>query len=319
MTTARKTTILALLALLSFAALGSTAVAAKNNKDAVKKGVKWIRGAGLSQFPGTGFQSDTLSALVAAKKAGAYVPTSSRERFLKAVREDANSYAQTAGSAAKVMMAAVAGGENPRCFGPSGERTDFYDVLMSEYHSSRGQFGTSAFDHALALIALKASHIKVPSKAVKFAKSRRGKYGWGFALSKKGGDDVESTALMIEGLRAAGVKKSDGSLKAAMRWITYQRNTDGGYNPTTAKTPGETQADTTAYAIRAADSMGAYSSLMKRAKRALRALQQNSGAFRAQPSANSDFHGIATGNAVLALAGGHYPVVVRKTTPAPCS
>lgn len=307
---------LAIAALLVCAAVAS---AASTDKAAVKKGVHWMRGAGMSQFPGTGFQSDALSALIAAKRNGVKVTNAQRDRFVKAISEDANSYADSAGSAAKVILAAVAGGQNPRCFGPSGEKTDFYDVLYSEYNEGRGQFGKTAFDQALAMLALKAAHAKVPSKAVKFAKSRRGTYGWGFALSKKGGDDVESTALMIEGLRAAGVSKKDSALKSAMKWITFQRNTDGGYNPTTAKVTGETQADTTSYAIRAGDAMGAYSSLMKKAKRALRALQQNNGSFRSQPSANSEFHGISTSNAVLALSGRHYPVVTRKTSAKPCS
>ncbi len=295
------------------------AASAKSNKTAVKKGAHWIRAAGLGQFPGTGFKADTLSSLMAAKKIGVSVPLKSRERFLKAVRDDANSYAATAGSTAKVVIAAVAGGENPRCFGPSGEKSDFMDALLSEYKSSTGQFGKTAFDHGFALIAFKAAHVKPPSKAVKFAKSRRGKYGWGFGLVKKGGDDVESTAVMIQGLRAAGVSKKDSSLRAAMRWITYQRNTDGGYNPTVSKTPGETQADTTSYAIEAGDAMGMYSSLMNKAKRALRALQQSNGSFRSAPSANSDFHGISTGNAVLALSGQHFPVVARRTTPKDCT
>lgn len=300
-------------------ALASIASAATTDKAAVKKGVHWMRGAGLSQFPGTGFQSDALSALMAAKRSGNKVTNAQRERFVKAIRDEANSYASTAGSTGKVILAAVAGGENPRCFGPTGERTDFYDVLYSEYNASRGQFGKSAFDQAFAMLALKAAHAKIPSKAVKFTKSRRGKFGWGFALSKTAGDDVESTAMVIQGLRAAGVSKKDGALRAAMRWITFQRNTDGGYNPTTAKVSGETQADTTAYAILAGDSLGAYGSLMKKAKRALRALQQNNGSFRSAPSANSEFHGISTSNAVLALSGQHFPVVVRKTAAKPCS
>lgn len=300
-------------------ALAAVASAATTDKAAVKKGVHWMRGAGMSQFPETGFQADALSALIAAKRNGVKVTNAQRERFLKPIRNDANSYAVSAGSAAKVVLAAVAGGENPRCFGPIGEKTDFLDVLDAEYNQGRGQFGKTAFDQALAMLALKAAHQKIPSKAVKFAKSRRGSYGWGFALSKKGGDDVESTAILIQGLRAAGVSKKDGALRAALKWITYQRNTDGGYNPTTAKVAGETQADTTAYAIQAADSVGAYRAIMKKAKRALRALQQRNGSFRSQPSANSEFHGISTSNAVLALSGRHLPVVVRKTAAKPCS
>lgn len=310
--------ILLVAALTCLAVTAQVSAAARTDKAAVKKGVHWIRTAKLKQFPGTGFRSDALSALVAARRNGVSVSAAARERMLKAVRDEANSYAGTAGEAAKVILAAVAGGENPRCFGPSGERTDFLDVLESEYDAKTGRYGRTAFDHGLAMTALRAAHAKVPAKAVAFARSRRGQFGWGFGLVKSGGDDVESTAVMIEGLRAAGVRKGDRGLRSALRWITYQRNTDGGYNPKTSTIPGETQADTTAYAIRAADSMGMYVALMRRAKRALRALQQKNGAFRSQPSADSDFAGIATTNAVLALTGRHLPVVVRRKAAERC-
>jgi hypothetical protein len=315
----RRTLQVALLAIAALLIAAPIASAASTNAAAVKKGVSWMRKAPLTQFPGSGFRSDALFALTAARRSGAAVPFSSRERFLHSIQADANSYAGSAGATAKVILAAVAGSQNPRCFGPAGERSDFLDALNSQYSSKTGRFGGTAFDHGLALAALKAAHARVPAKAIKFAKSRRGKFGWGFGLVAKGGDDVESTAVMIQGLRAAGVSRRDKGLRAAMRWITYQRNVDGGYNPATSKLAGETQADTTAYAIEAADSMRSDRQLMKRAKRALRALQETNGAFRSQPSANSDFKGIATSNAVLALSGRHIPVVVRRTTARPCS
>jgi hypothetical protein len=303
-------------ALLAFAPLAS---AASTDKAAVKKGVAWIRKAPLAQFPGSGFRVDALLALTAAKRSGASVPASSRERFLNSIRADANSYAGSAGATAKVIMAAVAQGQNPRCFGPVGERSDFVDALRSTYNSKTGRYGSSAFDHGFALAALKAAHVSVPRKAIKFARERRGKFGWGFGMVAKNGDDVESTAVMIQGMRAAGVSRNDKGLRAAMRWITYQRNTDGGYNPNTSAVAGETQADTTAYAIQAADAMRSHSSTMRRARRALRALQGRTGSFRSQPSAESEFRGIATSNAVLALSGRHLPVATRRTGARPCS
>jgi hypothetical protein len=317
MNTLVKTTLtLALVAALC--CMAAATAGARTNKDAVKKGVHWMRAAGLTQYPGTGFQADALSALVAGKRAGASVPAKSRQRFLSAITNSANSYASSAGSSAKVMLAAVAGGQNPRCFGPSGEKTDFYDALMSDYDSSTGQFGKSAFDQALAMLALRAAHAKVPSKAVKFARKARGQFGWGFAMRASGGDDIDSTTIMIQGMRAAGVSRKDGGLKSAMKWVVFQRNADGGYNPATSKTPGETQADSTAYAVMAGGAMGMYSRQMARARRALRALQQGNGAFRSQPSSNSEFHGISTANAVLALSGRHFPVVVRSKSASAC-
>jgi hypothetical protein len=289
-------------------ALSCAAVAqAKTNKQAVSKGVTWIGKARMSQFPGTGFQADTISALAAARKIGVSGTKTRTERFRKLVETDASSYAGSAGASGKLILAAVASGADPRCFGPKNDKSDLYLILKSNYNESTGQYGRTAFDQGLAMVALKAAHQKVPSKAVSFVKKRRGKFGWNFAMSAKAGDDVESTALIIEGMRAAGVSKKSSILRAGYRWITFQRNADGAYNPDVPQ--GETQADTTAYAIRAADALGIDN---KKAKRALRALQTNAGAFRSTPTAEGDFKGIATANAVLALAGGHYPVVARS-------
>jgi hypothetical protein len=299
-------------ALLAGAAVAQAA--ASSNKTAVKNGVSWIRKSGLSQFPGdgTGFKSDTISALAAAKKLGISVPKSTTDKFIESVESDATNYAGTAGATSKLILAAVATGKNPKCFGTGG-KSNLLNILKSNYDSSTGQYGETSFDHALALLALKAAHEKVPPKAVKFAKSRRGKYGWNFTLKESAGDDVESSALMIEALRAAGVSKSDGALKSAYKWITYQRNVDGGYNPDLPQ--GETQADTTSYAIRAADSLGKDN---KDAKRALRALQKRGGSFRSSPSAAGSYPTISTTNAVLALSGQHFPVVVRSKAANSC-
>lgn len=280
------------------------------NKTAVKKGATWIRKSRMSNFPGTGFQADTVSALVAARRAGASVKSSTVQRFVDEIKKETSNYAQTAGPTGKLILAVVASGNDPKCFGPVGERSNLVAILKADYNDKSGQFGSTVYDHALAILGLKAAHERIPSKAVKFAKQRRGKYGWNFAMSASSGDEVESTGIMIEALRAAGVKKSDGGLKAAYKWITYQRNADGGYNPDTEN--GATQADTTAYAIRAADALGKTGGLTKKSKSALRALQQRNGAIRSMEATQGDFMGISTANGVLALSGQHYPVVVRS-------
>jgi hypothetical protein len=306
---------IALVAILSLALAVAVAQAA-TNKSATKKGGKWISHASLNSFPGQGFRADAISALVASRKSGSGVKRSATDRFVADLKANAADYTVTAGATGKVILGAVAAGENPRCFGDSAaNRFDLYALLQS-YYSSSGQYGETAFDHALAMLALKAAHQKIPAKAVSFAKKQRGARGWSFSLSSSRGDDVESTALMIEALRAAGVKKSNKSLQSAFKWITFQRNSDSGYNPDGSG--GVTQANTTAYAIRAADALGKN---LSKTKRALRALQKSSGAFRTAPppTVESKFAGIATSDAVIALSGRHYPVVSRSKAGTPCS
>lgn len=313
-------------ALVALAAGAVVADAASTNKAAVKGAVKYMGNAGLSQWPGTGFKADAVSALASAKKSHYSVPSKTRERFIDAVEKDANDYlgsagpntAAQAGRAGKLILAATAAGKNPRCFGPPSaankDRLDLVRAATDNYNSGKGQYGKTAFDHALAMLALKAAHEKIPSKAVKFARERRGKFGWNYALAKNSGDDIESTSLMIQALRAAGVSRKDGGLKSAYKWITYQRNTFGGYDPDVPA--GPTQADATAYAIMAADSLGLGSA---KAENALRKLQKGTGPFRTTEAADGTAgFGIATNNAVLALSGGHYPVTVRSKKGVPC-
>lgn len=278
---------------------------ASTNASAVKRGVAFIARSKLSAFE-FGFKADAISALVAARKSGATVKSSSITRLADALQDDAAGYATSAGAAGKVMLGAVAAGRNPRNFGSDqGGRIDVYAVINLYY--SKGRYGSTAYDQAFAMLGLAAGHEPVPKAAISFAKQRRGKHGWGFSLSGGAGDDVQSTALMIQALRAAGVKRSDNALQSAYKWIRFQRNINGGYNQD--GNGGETNANATALVIQAADALGKDAN---DAKRALRALQLKNGAFRLTPTADAGSKLLATMDPVLALAGRHYPVVMRS-------
>ncbi|MGH2905949.1 MAG: hypothetical protein ACRDKI_04180 [Solirubrobacterales bacterium] len=315
--------VIALAAVLALAI--STAVAqASSSSGSTKKGASWIAKTtkkSLREFPGQGFRADAVSALAAARKSGAGTKKSADDALVKSISDGATDYATSAGASAKLALAAVASGSNPQCFGG----IDLFAQIDSFYElpgRSKGQYGTTAFDQALAMLALKAMHHKVPSAAVKFVRTHRGANGWNFALSTSKGDDTESTGLLIEAMRAAGVSKSNKSLKAAFKWMFNQQNSQGGYNPTDPTNSGApTQANTTAYAIRAGDVMGKN---LKKAKAALRALQNKQGWFRNDSSSalapgQTVGKGIATSDSVIALSGLHYPVSVRKSVAKSCA
>lgn len=286
---------------------------AASNKSTVKKATTWMNKAKMSSFASTGFRADAVSAFAAARQIGAGGKRSADDRYLKEIENDAANFALTSGATGKLILAAVAGGKNPQCFGPANEKTDLVKQLES-FYSSSGKYGSTAFDQGFAMLALKAAHVRIPSAAVKHAKKSRGKHGWNFSMSTSTGDDIESTALIIEALRAAGVKKSDKALRQAYKWITNQRNATGGYNPGAAQ--GETQANTTAFAVRAADALGKNNT---QAKRSLRALQMGNGSFRSTPADKGQYGaGIATSDVVIALSGAHYPVVKRKRAATSC-
>jgi len=212
----RKTTLAialaAVLALLAFAAVAQ----ASTNKGTMTKGAKWIAKetkSSMRQFPTFGFRADAVSALAAARKSGGGIKKSADDALMANLHENAADYATTAGATSKLLLAAVAAGDRPECFGASTSgNIDLYGLLNSFYISSgsrKGQYGDTAFDQALAMLAVKAAHHKIPTAAVKFVKNHRGSNGWNFALSTSKGDDVESTGLMIEAMRAAGVSKND--------------------------------------------------------------------------------------------------------------
>lgn len=318
MQTRNRTTSLAiaLVAMLILAASAAVAQAATSNKGAMKKGASWIAKSSKSsmrEFPGVGFRADAVSALAASRRSGGGGSASQDDALIKNVRESAADYSVSAGATAKLILAAVAAGERPQCFAD----IDLYGRLNSFYFSSgsrKGQYGDSVYDQALAMAAIKAAHRKVPKAAIAFAKNHRGANGWNFALSTSKGDDVESTGIMIEGLRAAGVSKNDKALKSAFKWMYNQRNINGGFNPSTPNS-GATQANTTAYAIRAGSALGKN---LKKSKAALRSLQMKQGWFRDDETVNGEFQGIPTSDSVIALSGRYYPVAVRSKVDTSC-
>ncbi|MFY9487529.1 MAG: prenyltransferase/squalene oxidase repeat-containing protein [Solirubrobacterales bacterium] len=309
----RKFVSAAVLAAVLLIAITATA-GASTNKGAVRKAAKYLDSRSMSAFSYTGFKADAASAIAAARKSGVKLKQARIGRFIDALYESSD-YGVTAGETGKLMLAAAAGGKNPRCFGTTqATALDLY-ALSQTFRKSSGQYGSTAFDHAFAVLGLVASgHKSTAKQAVKFAKSQRGKNGWNFAMSTSRGDDVDSTSLMIEALRAAGVKKSDNALRQAFRWLHNQRNADGGFNPDAAA--GETNANSTALAIRAADALGKKTS---QAKRALRALQSKDGHFRLTPAAEATSKVLATSDPLIALTGRTYPVVTRKKPGTSCA
>lgn len=281
----------------------SAAKLPKKNKRAARAAADWL----ASQDPETsvrgGQLADAVVGLVAAKKA---VGTSVPPLFVNELAKQTPSYSSNSpGAAAKVALAAVAGGQNPYCFGG----VDLIARINSDY-DGKGRYGTSSFDQALSMLAIEAAGGDVPNAAVRFLVKRRGKNGWGFTLSRGPGDDIESSSLVIEALRAAGLGPKDRRLRAAWRWVAFQANAQGGYNPkgkNAAGDGGATQANTTAYALRAAKALRLRT--QTKTERALTGLQRRSGAVNPQatPGAKEQVL-LSTIDAIPAYARRAYPV-----------
>ena len=215
------------------------------------------------------------------------------------MRSGAGDYTLTAGATGKTILALVAAGSgNPRCAG----KLDLYNRLTG--FGAGGRYGRTAWDQALGMIALRALGARPPASTVRFLLSTRGKGGWNFTLSKAAPDDVTHTALAIMALRAAGVKNSNSGLKAGMKWMLAQRTPAGGF---AHQRKDRNEANATALALEALRSAGRRDA---RAGKALRALQRSDGAFQFTAT-DSGSRGLATVDAVVAVAGKHLPVTRR--------
>ena len=289
---------LALILVLVFALAVAVAQGA-TDRSASQRGAAWL----LKGKPaGDGQGADTLSAL---RAAGKLSPSAAASRAA-ALRAGAADYAVTAGATAKTILGLVSSGSgNPRCAG----KLDLYSRLVG--FRANGRYGRSAWDQALAMIATSSLGAKPPKSTARFLASTRGKGGWNFSLIKDGPDDVTHTALAIMGLRAAGVRASNADVKAGVKWMLTQRSPAGGF---AHQRTDRNEANATALALEALKSVGRFDT---RADNALRGLQRSDGAFQFTAT-DSGSRGLATVDAVVALAGKELPVVRRSRLPARC-
>jgi hypothetical protein len=235
-----------------------------------------------------GQQADVIVALRAAGRGRAVLAPR-----LTRLGRDAPAYARTAGSAAKVVMAAVAAGGDPRRLAG----VDYVRRVTSRYAS--GRYGATAFDQALSMLAVTAAGDRVPASAIRATLAARGSGGWSFDLSRSGRDTVDATAIVLEALGTAGVRRADPGVRGAVSWMLAQRNREGGLNY--AGGGRITEANSTAGAIRALRALGRTPPPATRA--ALRGLQDRDGGIRFTRSAAGS-RLLATSDALIALGGG---------------
>ena len=244
-------------------------------------------------MPG-GQQAD---AIVALRAAGA--PRSALAGRVRLLSRAAPAYARTPGASAKVVMATVAAGGDPSALGG----VDYVARIRRGY--ADGRFGSTAFDQALAILALRAAGRPVPPAAIRALRATRGAGGWDFGL-RRGRDSVDATALVLEAMAAAGVRRGDPHVRAALAWVARQRATGGGYASAGGRRPAE--ANSTAAVIRAHCALGIRPAPATRA--ALRGLAAGDGRilFRRGQEGSAVIAGL---DALPALTGRPLPVARR--------
>jgi len=285
-----------LLSLAALAAGTATADAATHDARAARDGAAWLAAAVAPG--GDGQAADAIVALRAAGRLSA----ADAARRAQALRAGVGRYALTAGATGKVILGLVAAGSgNPRCAGS----VDLQRKLARFGHA--GRYGFTVFDQTLGMLAMRALHAGPPASTVRVLLAARGAGGWNFNLSTSGGrpDDVSSTAMAILAARAAGVSRTDGRLRAGLRWMLAQRTATGGF---ALGRRDRVEANSTALAIEAERAMGRSDA---RAVAVLGSLQRGDGAFQyTRDDAGSRV--LASNDAVVALAGKGLPVTPRN-------
>jgi prenyltransferase beta subunit len=218
-------------------------------------------------------------------------------------------YNADGGEMGKLVLAAVASGEDPRNFGG-------YDLVFSltQHISPTGEFGTQiTFRNALGILALAAAEETVPPTTTQWLKDQQlpdGGWGWGSGLPA----ETDASAMAIQALIAADEPLTATSIVSALNFLHTAQSDDAGFTYSPAW-GNDSNANSTAYALQALVAAGEDLSDWTRNRRtplgALRAFQKSDGPFVYQWGG---FFGpvdnlIATYQAVPALLARPHPIL----------
>jgi len=269
---------------LALTGAGSAGAVGAADRAAAVRATAWLATEPPASMP-AGQQADVLVAMrITGRRPAALRPR------LRALSKAAPAYATGAGEASKVVMGALAAGANPSRLGGVD-----YVARIRRDSPSPGRYGSTAFDQALSMLALRAATGRVPTTAARTLLGLRSGPGWNLGLTTAEGPDIDSTALAVVALRAAGQRCTAAPIRAARRWIARQRS-GGGWSAYPGTGPS---ANSTALVARADLACGASASAPLRV---IRRLQQRSGAIR-YTAAEPESRLLATTESVPALAG----------------
>ena len=220
---------------------------------ALAGGIQWLRGqqhddGGFGAPASNGSAStDAALAFAAAGIDPAAVRRGSRSLldYLLAV---APSYGQSPAGAAKLALAAVATGRDPRSFGGQ----DLPAVIRRSI-TADGQYGASLFEHGYAVLALAGAGEPVDPRALeRIVRSQISDGAGGFAGPGQPGDgDSNTTALLVQALVAAGQTETP-ALTAALGYLRRSLVAGGGFTYAPGQEePPAADANSTALAVQA--------------------------------------------------------------------
>jgi len=267
---------------------------------------------GFSGEPDPGTTTDAVMALYAAQQRDPAAASLNAALDYLAREENGAAYARTGpGQAAKVALAAVTGGRDPRDFAGLDLVAAMTAPLATPVPDGvPGIYGDDLYDHALVLIALTAAGEAIPDRAwepVRVAQGEDG--GWAFdGSTTPGAADSNTTALVIQALVAAGYG-DDPMVDGALAFLSTLQAPDGGFAYGPAD-PIIADANSTALVLQALLAAGQDAALPEwgNAPLALALFQTPSGGLRYM-AADEEPNLLATVQAIPAMEGLSLPVV----------
>jgi hypothetical protein len=265
--------------------------------------------AGLDGTPDPSITVDAIIALVAAGQWGVNTDLAVDSAMAWLASGDQTLvFAQTGqGQAAKLVLAAVASGADPRDIGG----VDPLAMIEAGLDAETGFYGRGVFDHALCLLALAATGTDLPDEAITVLDSTRTpEGGWAFdGTATEGAADSNTTALVVQALVALGQADSPLVADAMAYLLTAVDGTSGATFQPGAGFPADSSS--TAMVMQAVIAVGddPASDAWGNLPAALATYQNASGAFHYSPDDPSD-NIFATVQVIPALAGMTMPVTL---------
>jgi hypothetical protein len=177
----------------------------------------------ICAFSCVGFTADAVVAMAGAQRGRTAI-----KGALDYLEDQARQGGVTSvGERAKVLLAAVAGGRDPRDFGGHDLVTE---IRRSERDGGRYGPGTPVFDHATAMLGLVGAGFQPSRQAIVWLKQAQcPDHGWQYDNPRREGEnrhcftgdfdsdffssDTNTTSLAVEALEASGAKPRDNPFK----------------------------------------------------------------------------------------------------------
>jgi prenyltransferase beta subunit len=209
---------------------------------AAHAGLQWLT-ARQAADGGFGSVGGTIDAILASRAVGEF--TGTQRRAVNYLRNNGQEYAAVnTASLGKLTLGLAAANQDPRQFFAN----DLVLSLTTRLNPVTGAYGITNWDQSLAILGLRAAGEPVPVTATQRLLSRANPDGgWGFGI---GDSDVDSTALAVQALIAAGTSPTSTAVLSAVQYLDTLQQSDGGF-PYQPGVSAASNVNSTAFAVQA--------------------------------------------------------------------